>query len=513
MNGFFSHWSKSARALFLLVPLLGFVSAALPAQGAETILRLRSRDDIISLDPAYLAKPSDHVVAFNIYDGLVRLKAGTAQIEPNLAHKWTLSPDGKTYTFHLRKGVKFHKGYGIVTARDFKYSFERIMDPKTKSRYRRLFAPLKNITVVDDYTLKLELKYPYPSFLTGVLAFRPGWVISRKAFEKMGKKKFSLNPIGSGPFMFNRWLRGSEIVLDRNKDYYEPVRIDRVIFKVIKKDSVARLALEKGDIDGSFFFDGATIKTIKEAKSNIDVHTLGTYRTHWLGINLRRKRFQDIRVRQAILYAINKKDIADHVFFGNAAAVNSLFNPNVPEYFKTEANFYNPEKAKQLLKEAGYPNGLDIDFLCLPTSAWPSIGAVLIEQWKKVGIRAKMKTPERSIYNRIRKKGNFDVVSVAISRVDPDQYAYSFLHGSNIPVPNYSGYKGANDIIEKARQAVDPEKRKELYKEFQVRIAHDLPGFAVVNVHYAAASKPYLKGLKPTFMDSYPVREMYIEKK
>ncbi len=104
------------------------------------------------------------------------------------------------------------------------------------------------------------------------------------------------------------------------------------------------------------------------------------------------------------------------------------------------------------------------------------------------------------------------MIAVAITRVDPDQYAYAFFHSSNIPRPNYSAYKGGDDLIEAARKEVDLKKREELYKKFQIRLFKDLPGFAIVNVHYAVAAKPYVKGLKPTFMDSYPIREMSLEK-
>jgi len=479
------------------------------AHAARDTIRLRMRIDIISLDPAKLGKPSDHVIAFNLYDGLVRLKAGTAEIEPNLAKSWDLSPDGKTYTFHLRAGVKWHKGFGKLTAHDFKYTFERVMNPKTKSRYRRLFSPVKKITVVDDLTLKIELKHPFPSFLTGVLAFRPGWVVNKKAVEKHGKK-YSLNPIGTGPYQFVRWVRGGEVVLKRNPDYYEPVKIENVIFKVIRKDSVARLALEKGDLDASYFFDGAIIQLI-EKSGKFRNPTLPAFRTHWMGFNLRRKKLQDIRVRRAVVLATNKKAIADHVFYGFAEPVHSIINPNIFGYHRTEKGVYDPAKARQLLKEAGHPNGIDFEVLALRTTGWPGIIQVLKEQWKKAGIRIKITAPERAVYNRLRVKGKFDLITVAITRFDPDQYAYAFFHSSNIPRPNYSAYKGADDIIEAARKAVDDKKRAELYKKFAIKLAEDLPGYAVTNVHYSVASRKNVMGLAPTFMDSYPVRQMYFK--
>ena len=500
--------SAGMAALLLMTVLAGDATAG----AADSPLRLRLDDDIISLDPAHLAKPSDHAVAFNIFDGLIRLKAGSAEIEPNLAERWDLSADGRTYTFHLRKNIKWHKGYGLLTAHDFKYSFERIMDPKAKSRYRRFFAPVKQVEVVDDHTLRLELKYPYPSFLTGVLSFRPGWVVNRKAIEKLGPR-YSTDPIGTGPFQFVRWTRGSEVALERNPAYYEPVRIHQAVFKVIRKDSVARVALERGDLDAAYFLEGTTIKLIKENPQNLNVLTLPAYRTHWLGFNLRKKALQDVRVRQAILHATDKKALAAHLFFGYASVVHSIFNPNMASYLNTDPNAFNPEKAKQLLKEAGHADGLNLKFLIYPSLGWPGIAAVLQEQWRRVGIHAEVVNTERSIYNRMRQKGEFDLIVVAISRVDADQYAHPFLHSANIPVPNYSAYRGADDLIDAARKEVNDARRIAIYKQFQLRIARDLPGFALVNVHYAVATRPSVRGLKPTFMDSYNVRDMYFSEK
>lgn len=488
------------------------VNLTLPVDAdAEKVVRVRLKEDLITLDPAHVGKPSDHVHAFSLYSGLVRLKAGTTQMEPDLATKWELSPNGKVYTFHLRKGVKFHKGYGNFTAKDVKYTIERIKNPKTKSRYRGLFRSLTKIEIVDDYTIKLHLDKPYPSFLRAVLGFRPGWIVSKKAIEEKGKK-YGQDPIGTGPFMFDRWVRGSEVSIRRNPDYWDKIHIDRVVGKVIRKDTIAKLALERGDIDVAYFFSGATIREVLKNKK-LSIQMNPGYATHFLQFNLKRKPFDDPRVRKAILYATDKKAIAKHVFFGLATARQSLLNPNVFGYEKLEKNFYNPEKAKKLLAEAGYAKGLKVDVNVIPSSGWPKIAAVLQQQWRKVGIQAKMNVPERAIWNRRWRKSKFDILFTRITRFDPDQYLYQYFYSKNRPHPNTSGYTGADELILKSRHTVDDAKRGEYIKKAARKIfADDVAGFAIVNVNYVLATQPYIKGHKVTFQDSHPWRHVRIEK-
>jgi peptide/nickel transport system substrate-binding protein len=478
---------------------------------SHRVVKVRLKEDLITLDPAHVGKPSDHVHAFSIYSGLVRLKAGTTEMEPDLATKWTLSPDGKVYTFHLRRGVKFHKGYGNFTAKDVKYTFERIMNPKTKSRYRGLFRTLKKIEIVDDYTIKLTLDKPYPSFLRAVLGFRPGWIVSKKAIEEKGKR-YGQDPIGTGPFMFDRWVRGSEVSIKRNPDYWDKIYIDRVVGKVIRKDNVAKLALERGDIDVAYFFSGATIREILKNKK-LKIQMNPGYATHFLQFNLKKKPFNDIRVRRAILHATDKAAIAKYVFFGLATPRQSLLNPNVFGYEKLEKNFYDPAKAKRLLAEAGYAKGLKVDVNVIPSSGWPQIAAVLQEQWRKVGIQAKMNVPERAIWNRRWRKSQFDILFTRITRFDPDQYLYQYFFSKTRPHPNTSGYAGADSVILNSRHTVDRGKREGFIKAAAKKIfVEDLAGFAIVNVNYVLVTQPYIKGHKVTFQDSHPWRQVRIEK-
>ena len=196
-----------------------------------------------------------------------------------------------------------------------------------------------------------------------------------------------------------------------------------------------------------------------------------------------------------------------------ATARQSLLNPNVFGYEKLEKNLYNPEKAKKLLAEAGYANGLKVDVNVIPSSGWPKIAAVLQEQWRKVGIQAKMNVPERAIWNRRWRRSDFDILFTRITRFDPDQYLYQYFYSKNRPHPNTSGYTGADDLILKSRHTVDDAKRGEYIKKAARKIfAEDVAGFAIVNVNYVLATQSYIKGHKVTFQDSHPWRHVRIEK-
>ena len=500
----------TAVGLWSVLGALPLPSHAAPS--GEQVIRSRTDDDLITLDPAHVGKPSDHMHAMNIYSGLVRLKAGSTGVEPDLATRWEVSPDGRAYTFYLRRGAKWHKGYGEVTAKDVKYTLDRIRDPATKSRFRGLLQPLQKIEVVDDHTIRLTLKDPYPSFLGAVLAFRPGWIVNERAIKEKGAK-YGQDPIGSGPFMFEKWVRGSEVVLVRNPNTWEKVHIQRVVNKVIRNDTVAKLAIERGDLDVATLLEGASIQ---EVKKNQKLNILATpgYATHFLHFNLRKKPFDDVRVRRAILHATDREAIAKHVFFGNATPRHNLMNPHVFGYEElyNKAD-YDPAKAKKLLAEAGFAGGLDADVNVMPAAQWPQVAAVLQEQWRQVGIRAKISVPERAIYDRKWRAGQFDILFTRITRVDPDQYIHQYFFSKNQPFPNTSGYAGADGLLLKGRHTVDEAKRKELIQAAARKIfVEDLAGFAIVNVNYVVAMQPYVKNNAPTFQDSFPWRQVWLEK-
>jgi len=231
--------------------------------GKEKALRVRIGADMQTADPAHIGQSADHAVAFLVHRGLVKYKAGSLDVVPDLATDWKISDGGKVYTFNLRKGVKWHKGFGELTAEDVVYSIGRIKDPATKSRFQADVDVIDKVEAPDKYVVRFTLKNPFSPFLGAILAFRPGWILNKKAVEERGDQ-FGMNPVGCGPYVFDTWSRGTEVVLKRNPDFYEPLDIDKVSFKVIKEETVAELALRSGDLDLSYIYEGESAERLDE---------------------------------------------------------------------------------------------------------------------------------------------------------------------------------------------------------------------------------------------------------
>ncbi len=212
-------------AIRLVVALAGAVSV--PLHAAEKTLRVRYGGDISGIDPATIFQIENQTIALNVYNGLVRYDEKTNQIIPDLATEWAITDGGKTYTFKLRQGVKFHKGFGDFSAEDVKYSYERVRAPKTASAYAGEFKNVEAIEVVDPHTIRFKLLKPF-NFLHKV-AINQGHIVKQKAVEQFGDD-YPLNPIGTGPFMWDKWVQGSEIHLVANPDYYEGAPILTALF-------------------------------------------------------------------------------------------------------------------------------------------------------------------------------------------------------------------------------------------------------------------------------------------
>ncbi len=222
--------------------------AAVPTGGNRPSLRVRAAGDGTTLDPAFFSLFFDYQVVNNVYSALLRYKPGTAELMPDLATNWEVSPDGRTYTFRLRQGVRWHKGFGEFTSADVKYSIERIMDPATKSIWAARYSGVERVATPDPYTVTVSLKEPDAYFLSKVSTYREGFIVNQKAVAQFGQD-YARNPIGTGPFVFNRWTPKTEIVLDPNDEYYGGApKVGQVTFKVLPEPATAQAAFEKGGV-------------------------------------------------------------------------------------------------------------------------------------------------------------------------------------------------------------------------------------------------------------------------
>ncbi|MBU2534366.1 MAG: ABC transporter substrate-binding protein, partial [Alphaproteobacteria bacterium] len=278
-----------------------------PAHAAGNTLTVRIGSDISVLDPAQIFQIENQTVAGHVFNGLVKYDQASNEIVPDLAESWDISDDGKTLTFKLREGVNFHKGYGPCTSEDVKFTLDRVLDPKTASKYRGQLDGLVKVEAPDPATVRLVLAKPNAGFLHKVTAFNQGWIVSRKAITELGDKA-KLTPIGTGPFIFEGWTPGSEVRLSANKDYFEGApKFENLVLRVIKDETAAAIALEKGEVDIFFSLQQPQIIQRLQGKPDITVVNRQANHTINLVLNTTVKPLDDVRVRQAIAHGMNRK--------------------------------------------------------------------------------------------------------------------------------------------------------------------------------------------------------------
>lgn len=456
-------------------------------------LKVRVGIDISNLVPGRLNGSTETAVAFNLYSGLLKFKQGTTEVVPDLAENWNVSPDGKTYTFHLRKGVKWHKNHGELTSQDVKASFEWIRKKENASPFLADFSNVEKIETPDPYTVTIQMKNPQPSFSAAVLAYRPGLIMKQEVVEKSGKE-YNANAIGTGPYRLEQWIPGDRIVLRANPEYFgEKPKTEKVTFLLIKEEATFEAALEKGDVDIGYTEDGTVGGRLARNKS-LKAQTIAGPRTWYLQFNLKKQPFQNPRVRQAIWWALNKDELVEGVFGGAALATDTLLNTWVFGRLEERPYKQDQAKAKELLKQAGLEGGLKTTLHTYTTATAPDQAAIIKEHLAKVGIEVDIKVVEWANLTQIRRGGNFEISLQPQLRLDSDQYFTQLLHSSSSPYPNSGGYAGLDGLIDRARTEMDDAKRKDLYYQIQRQVHQDVPVIPLVHPSFVLAYRPNVKG-------------------
>ncbi|MBI4277887.1 MAG: ABC transporter substrate-binding protein, partial [Armatimonadetes bacterium] len=484
-------------------------TTAAPAQ----TLRARIHAEISSFDTIISAASADDAILPNVYSKLVRLRTGTGQLVPDLAEKWTVSPDGKTYTFHLRKGVKWHKGFGEFTADDVKFTFERHMDPANRSRRRTLFGSVEAIRVVSPYTVEIRLKGPQPGFAMTTVADISGIVLSRKAVTQFGRD-YGFNPIGTGPYVLERYTRGSELVLVANEEYFSgPPRIKRAVFAPVPEDIVAFTALQAGNIDIMYFRHAEVYRRALTTPRFITL-TKPAQSVRAIYMNVTRKPLDDKRVRQAIAHAINREHILRFVLGGTGKIADSVISPQTWGYTSDIPKYpHDPAKAKELLAAAGHPNGFKVNFLFPFQDPYDTWAPAIQEQLARVGITLEMLGMERVAFDARNRRGDYDTMTLGLTRPpDPDVYFTTGWYGPNKPPgSNFSFYSAADRLIEQARVEVDEKKRRALVMQIQRQIAEDVPGVPIYYAFSMVVMQPRVRGHVVGILNDFDLYPMYIE--
>jgi ABC-type transport system substrate-binding protein len=403
------------------------------------------------------------------------------QINPELAESWEVQDGAKTFVFHLRKGARYHDGSGEVTAADVKWNWERIKDPKNASAGGPDWAG-STLTVVDPNTLKVSFEQPYPSFLGATVAYGYAQIISPTAYQATGDR-WSTHPVGCGPFMFDSAQPGSSLTLKRNPDYWgTKPKIDQIQFRMKVDDRTALLAVAKGELDAFYVSDpDVAIEASKSTDPNVHfVKSAFGQSPFTLWFNTRRPPLDDVRVRQALRYAIDGNAIAKNLFGGLADPISSYLPPWMFGYSDDVTHFdYDPDKARQLLKEANVsadwqPSMVSQAILTISRRVTEAVASY----WTDVGVKVQNDSLDQGLIASRSAKNDYDMYGTYISRVDPDQLTARFWRSTGSG--NRSGYTGADPLIDNIRNEADPTTRARLYHDLQEKLSQDSPAAFIV---------------------------------
>ncbi|WP_338957260.1 glutathione ABC transporter substrate-binding protein [Fusobacterium vincentii] len=463
------------------------------AGGKRDTLVIGMGADAKSLDPhASNDNPSSNV-RVQIYDRLMDLdEDGVPQ--PMLAESWE-RPDDTTIIFHLRKGVKFHNG-DEMKASDVKFSLERAL---TKPEVSHILAGVNGVEVIDDYTVKVTTEKPMAAILNN-LSHTTIAILSEKATTEAGDK-FGQNPIGTGPYKFVSWQSGDRITLEAFPDYWRgEAPIKNVVFRNIVEETNRTIGLETGELDVIYEIFGIDKNKLKEDDRFNFIEGPQVSMTY-LGFNIKKAPYDNPKVREAISYAIDQKPIIDAVFLGGGEAANSIIGPNIWGYYDVEKYTQDIEKAKALLAEAGYPNGFKAKIWVNDNPVRRDTAVILQDQLKQIGIDLTIETVEWGAFLDGTARGDHEMYLLGWGTVtrDPDYGMFELISTSTMGAAgNRSFYSNpeVDKLLEAGKTELDPEKRKDIYKQIQEIIRKDLPMYMIVYPLNNVVTKKDIKNFK-----------------
>lgn len=475
--------------------------AAKPAAAAGTpkrggVLVVGATDEAASLDPHWQNALARQQRTQNIYSYLVQAD-NDIRIQPDLAEKWELSPDGKTYTFSLRKGVKFHNGRELV-ADDVKYSLERIRDPDKASQGKGLMASIDGIETPDQHTVRVILKEP-DSGLLAALASAWGAIVAKDEVEKNGGSLDKADA-GSGPYMIEEWIPNQSLKLKRFPDYYDKnvAHLDGITFQVIPEETAIIAQLRSGSVHLTALKDNKNYEVVKDV-ANLDTIRGPRLGFDYLNINNQREPFNKVEVRQALQYALNRDEFLAVCTSGlgqliapipSALKDYALDPATLPEYKQ------DLSKAKELLAQAGVPNGFQTSIDIIPQFATMVTGAqVLADQLKQLGIELEIKQFEYGVWLERFNGKQFDMAwNVTGGNADPDPLLRSRLHSKTGANQNNSTDTEIDALLEEGKLISDLAKRKEHYANVQRVLVQKVPQVWMFSSDLIHVTKQTVKG-------------------
>ncbi|NNG00597.1 MAG: glutathione ABC transporter substrate-binding protein [Desulfobacteraceae bacterium] len=469
--------------LLALILVTALVAPCGASEGGKTIIFALGAEPVRLDPPNQTDNPSEMVVR-HVHDNLVEFTE-TGDIKPVLATSWDTSEDGLTWNFYLREGVKFHDGTPF-NAQAVVVNINRNIDPEKRTKRTSLYEPfIASAEAVGEHTVRLHMKLPFGALLAH-FAHGAGGMVSPKALEEQGDK-LALNPVGTGPFVFKEWVPGDRIVLVGNKDYWKGApKVEKVVFKPVPEAGARVMMLETGEADVVFPVPLIEVDRLKKAK-NIKVFNGKTARTIYIGMNVKKSPFGDTRVRKAVNYAVNKNAIVKNILNGMAIPSQSMLGSLVWGYSPAGQYEYNPKKAKELLAEAGFPDGFETT-IWTPEGRYPmdaQIAEAVAGQLQKVGIKVKIQKMEWATFLKSLSQGPEEakqemfLMGWSPSTGDADWVVRPLFHSGQWKPKGSNRFFYANPELDKYIEAgmriADPAKRREVYADAQRVLFEDPP--------------------------------------
>jgi len=529
------HYLSSTVAASTLVLMLGLMPASAQEEKLDPnakqggAITITYKDDVATLDPAIGYDWQNWSMIKSLYDGLMDYEPGTTNLRPELAESYEISPDGKTFTFKLRTGVKFHNGREM-TADDVKYSLDRVTNPKTQSPGAGFFGSVKGfedvaggkseslsgVTVVGPSTVKIELSRPDATFLH-VMAINFSHVVPKEAVEQHGAD-FGKNPVGTGAYKMAEWTLGQRLVFERNPDYWRKglPYLDKITFEIGQEPIVALLRLQKGEVDvpGDGIPPAKFQEVMNDPAQKERVVEGGQLHTGYVTMNTTMPPFDNVKVRQAVNMAINKDRIVQ-LINNRAVPANQPLPPSMPGYDKGYKGYaYDPEKAKALLTEAGHPEGFETELFVMNTDPNPRIAQAIQQDLSVIGIKANLQSLAQAnvIAAGGEKTGAPMIWSGGMAWIadfpDPSNF-YGPILGCGGAVQggwNWAWYCN-EDLDKKAAEAdsiTDPAKAEDRYKmwsEIYGEIMEDAPWAPMFNEQRFTMRSPRMAGDHRLYVD------------
>ena len=495
----------------VLALFLGLMSGPALAKDIKE-LKIGIGIDADTLNPFEITTAIPSNISELIYDKMM-MPAPGGKLEPNMAREWSVTPDGLTWTVKLNKGIQFSDGTPL-NSQALKFNFGLVQNPKVRMPFRFLFAPIKEVTAVDDYTVQYHLKTPFAPFaqLLSIMG-----MVSPKAAQPYDGNKLSRNPVGAGPYKLAEWVKGERIVLVRNEHYWgKKPTVEKIVFMIVPETATRVAMLRSGQLDIAYSPTPADVPAL-EADPNIKVFRPLSTRMMFVGMNTQKGLTKDKRIRQAFNYAVDKKTITEKILFKVAKPLDAPLPPSIFGHATMAHQYdYNPAKAKALLKEANFPKDAVIKMIT-PTGRYTydkQVAEAVQAYLADIGVKVELRTYDWPTFMGItmqpldKTELQLYLVGWGFPYYDADAYLLMYFSSFVQPPKGLGATFYTNPEYDKlvgmARAIMVPAKRLELYKKASTMLWEDAAAIWLYVEPFSIAYQAKLKGL-----EALPNERMY----